>query len=137
LHHLFVVRPDGSPAELLPRPRDVAAAANAARAGRPVDRAGPPCHSDAPVLAGLSIALAVLLKEIALAFWLVAAIYQLRRTGWRDALRVAAPAAIAFLAWLAYAAWLDAGALGGALRRWLGSAAGGDTDPRLRVSATA
>jgi hypothetical protein len=90
-----------------------------------------------PVLAGLSIALAVLLKEIALAFWLVAAIYQLRRTGWRDALRVAAPAAVAFLAWLAYAAWLDAGALGGALRRWLGSAAGGDTDPRLRVSATA
>ena len=89
-----------------------------------------------PLLAGLSVALAVLLKEIALAFWLVAAIYQLRRTGWRDALRVAVPAAVAFLAWLAYAAWLDASAIGGALRRWQGSAAGGDTDPRLRVPAT-
>lgn len=82
------------------------------------------------LLAGLSIAAAVMLKEIALAFWLVAAVYVFARHGPRAALSVAAPAPIAVLAWLAYAASLDFDRLRTTLERWGRSAAGDEPDNR-------
>jgi 4-amino-4-deoxy-L-arabinose transferase-like glycosyltransferase len=83
--------------------------------------------------AGLTIAIAVLLKEIALAFWLVATAWMLARHRLRDAALVAAPALVALVAWLAYAAALNGGQLADTLKRWYQSATGGEPDPRLKV----
>jgi 4-amino-4-deoxy-L-arabinose transferase-like glycosyltransferase len=82
------------------------------------------------LLAGLAIATAVMLKEIALAFWLVATAYVLWRHGRRAALSVGLPAPIAVLAWLAYAASLDFERLRTTLERWGRSAAGNEADNR-------
>ncbi len=86
------------------------------------------------LLAGLAIAVAVLLKEIALAFWLVAVVYVFLRRGIRAAALVGVPTVVAFVAWLAYAASLDTERLLGVMDRWLGSAAGTDiVDRRLHI----
>ncbi|MEO8437230.1 MAG: glycosyltransferase family 39 protein [Chloroflexota bacterium] len=85
--------------------------------------------------AGLAIATAVMLKEIALAFWLVAVAYVLIRRGARAAAVIGLPALLAFFAWLAYAALLDQHRLLATLGRWLGSTGGSSTivDKRLHI----
>lgn len=83
--------------------------------------------------AGLAIAAAVLFKEIALAFWLAAVVFVAARRGVRSAIAVALPSALGLIAWFAYAASLDLTRLEVTIRRWLGSAAGGVPDPRLKI----
>jgi 4-amino-4-deoxy-L-arabinose transferase-like glycosyltransferase len=86
------------------------------------------------LVAGLAIAAGVMLKEVALAFWLVAVVFVFARRGARAAAIVAIPTPIAFFAWLAYAADIGSARLLATMRRWLGSAAGSDIpDPRLHV----
>ena len=86
------------------------------------------------LLAGLAIATAVMLKEIALAFWLVAVVYVLIRRGGRAAAIVAIPTPLVFGAWLAYAADIGLDRLLATMGRWFGSAAGDTSrDPRLKV----
>ena len=70
------------------------------------------------LLAGLAIMVAVMLKEIALVFWLLALAYVLVRRGWRKALLIALPSPIAIAAWFAYAYSLDANQLMSTLERW-------------------
>jgi 4-amino-4-deoxy-L-arabinose transferase-like glycosyltransferase len=82
------------------------------------------------LLAGLSITVAVMLKEIALAFWLVAVVFVLARRGWRPALSVAFSAPIAIAAWLAYAASIDLAQLLVTLERWGRSSVGTEADNR-------
>lgn len=89
------------------------------------------------LLAGILIAVAVLLKEIALAFWLVASLYALVRFGRRTALAVGIPSVVAFFGWFAYAGVLSGLRLDETLTRWYGSAIGTDTDPRLKVRLSA
>ncbi len=90
------------------------------------------------LLAGIAIAFAVMLKEIVLAFWLVATVYVLWRHGRRAALSVGLPAPIAVLAWLAYAASLDFERLRTTLERWGRSTAGNEPDNRrFRVGVLA
>jgi len=85
-------------------------------------------------LAGLAIATAVMLKEIALAFWLVAGVYILVRRGARAAVILAFPSVVAFGAWLAYANEIGHARLIATMGRWFGSAAGVKTrDPRIHV----
>jgi len=85
-------------------------------------------------LAGLAIATAVMLKEIALAFWLVAGAYILVRRGVRAAVILALPSLVAFGAWLAYANEIGHARLLAVMDRWFGSAAGVKTkDPRIHV----
>ena len=85
-------------------------------------------------LAGLAIATAVMLKEIALAFWLVAGAYVLVRRGIRAAVVLAFPSLVAFGAWLAYANEIGHARLLATMGRWFGSAAGVKTrDPRIHV----
>jgi hypothetical protein len=86
------------------------------------------------LVAGLAIATAVMLKEVALAFWLVAVAYVLVRRGLRSGVVVAIPTVVAFAAWLLYANEIGPARLMLALRRWLGSAGGVLTrDPRIHV----
>ena len=86
------------------------------------------------LLAGLAIATGVMLKEIALAFWLVAVVYVFARRGARAAAAVALPTPIVLFAWLAYAANIGLERLLSTMRRWFFSAAGTDSrDPRLHV----
>jgi hypothetical protein len=86
------------------------------------------------LLAGLAIATAVMLKEVALAFWLVAVAYVVVRRGLRSGLVLAIPTGVAFAAWLVYANEIGQARLILALRRWLGSAGGVLTrDPRIHV----
>ena len=82
------------------------------------------------LFAGLAIATAVMLKEIALGFWLVAVVYAFAHRGLRAAMGVAIPAPVALLAWLAYAATLDLNQLLLALNRWSRSAVGTETTNR-------
>jgi dolichyl-phosphate-mannose-protein mannosyltransferase len=85
-------------------------------------------------LAGLAIATAVMLKEIALAFWVVAVVYVLIRRGGRAAALVAIPTPIVFGAWLVYAADIGLARLLATMGRWFGSAAGSTSpDRRLHV----
>jgi 4-amino-4-deoxy-L-arabinose transferase-like glycosyltransferase len=85
-------------------------------------------------LAGLAIATAVMLKEIALAFWLVAGAYILVRRGVRAAVILALPSVVAFGAWLVYANDIGHARLLATMGRWLGSATGEKTrDPRIHV----
>jgi len=85
-------------------------------------------------LAGLAIAAAVMLKEIALAFWLVAGAYILVRRGVRAALILAFPSVVAFGVWLVYANAIGHARLLAVLDRWFGSAAGVKTgDPRIHI----
>ena len=85
-------------------------------------------------LAGLAIATAVMLKEIALAFWLVAGAYVLVRRGVRAAVILALPSVVAFGAWLVYANEIGHARLLATMGRWLGSATGEKTrDPRIHV----
>ncbi len=86
------------------------------------------------LLAGLAIAVAVMLKEIALAFWLVAVGYVFFRRGIRAASRVGVPTVVALVAWLAYAAWIGEGQLRYTINRWFGSTVGADiADKRLHI----
>jgi 4-amino-4-deoxy-L-arabinose transferase-like glycosyltransferase len=85
-------------------------------------------------LAGVAIATAVMLKEIALAFWLVAGAYILVRRGVRAAVILALPSVVAFGAWLVYANEIGHARLLATMGRWLGSATGEKTrDPRIHV----
>ena len=85
-------------------------------------------------LAGLAIAVAVMLKEIALAFWLVAAAYVLLRRGVRAAAILAFPTPVAFGAWLLYANEIGHDRLLATMGRWFGSAVGVKTrDPRIHI----
>jgi 4-amino-4-deoxy-L-arabinose transferase-like glycosyltransferase len=81
-------------------------------------------------LAGIAIAFAVMLKEIALAFWLVAVVYVFARRGARAAAMVGFPAPVAVAVWLAYAASLDLDQLLATLSRWGRSTVG--TEPTNR-----
>ena len=84
--------------------------------------------------AGLAIAAAVMLKEHALGFWLVAGGYVLVRRGWRAALPVALPSAIAFAAWGLVAYLIDQRQFRFVLDRWLDSAGGQSAaNPRFHV----
>lgn len=76
-------------------------------------------------LAGLALLLAVMSKEFALAFAGLAALYAWRRAGFRAALLVGVPGAVAFAAWIGYAAWMDADGLVGVMRRWADAATAG------------
>jgi 4-amino-4-deoxy-L-arabinose transferase-like glycosyltransferase len=90
------------------------------------------------LLSGLAIAIAVMFKEIALAFWVVAAAYALVRYGWRFALLVGTPTVVAFAGWVAYAMSIGSGQFIATMDRWLFSAGGADIhDPRLRVGLIA
>lgn len=89
---------------------------------------------DRVFFAGLAIAIAVMFKEIALAFWLVAVIYVLVRRGVRAAAILAIPAPVVFGAWLVYANEIGHARLLITMGRWFGSAAGEKTrDPRIHV----
>jgi 4-amino-4-deoxy-L-arabinose transferase-like glycosyltransferase len=85
-------------------------------------------------LAGVAIAVAVMLKEIALGFWLVAVVYVFARRGARAAAIVAFPAPVAVALWLAYAASLDLDQLLATLSRWGRSTVGNEpTNRRFRI----
>jgi 4-amino-4-deoxy-L-arabinose transferase-like glycosyltransferase len=85
--------------------------------------------------AGLAIAVAVMLKEQALAFWLVAGIYVLLVRGWREMLKVAVPSAVALLAWGIAAYLISESQFRVVLNRWLSSAGSGANlpDPRYHI----
>jgi hypothetical protein len=85
--------------------------------------------------AGLAIAVAVMLKEQALAFWLVAGIYVLLVRGWRDMLKVTVPSVVALLAWAIAAYLISESQLRVVLNRWLSSAGSGADlpDPRYHI----
>jgi hypothetical protein len=86
------------------------------------------------LLAGMAIAVAVMLKEIALAFWLVAMVYVFFRRGIRAAASAGVPTVVALVAWLAYAAWIGEGQLRYTIDRWFGSTVGADiADRRLHI----
>jgi hypothetical protein len=87
------------------------------------------------LLAGLAIATAVMLKEHAFGFWIVAAAYVLLVHGWRPAMRVALPSVVAFAAWAAAAFAIDQHQARFVLHRWLDSAGGeSDVNPRFAVT---
>ncbi len=96
-------------------------------------------HRGRFLLAGLAIATAVMLKEIALAFWLVAVLYVLVRRGGRAAAVVGLPTPLVFVGWVAYADQIGQGQLLATMGRWFGSAAGTNaiTDRRLHVGLRA
>lgn len=75
--------------------------------------------------AGVAIAVAVMLKEHALAFWIVAGAFVLVRAGWRQALAVTLPTVLALAAWAAAAWAINAQRLRYVLGRWLDSAGSG------------
>ena len=77
--------------------------------------------------AGVAIAVAVMLKEHALGFWLVAGVYVLLLHGWRAALKVAVPSVVAFVAWGIVANQISHHQLEVVLNRWLNSAGGEST----------
>jgi hypothetical protein len=86
------------------------------------------------LFAGLLIAVAVLLKEIALGFMAVAFFYAVMVSGWRAGLAVAMPSVVALGAWFAYAASIGQTQLMVVLHRWYASAAGGDiADKRMNI----
>ena len=87
-------------------------------------------------LAALAIATAVMLKEIALAFWLVAVLYVLVRRGVRAAAVVAWPTPVVFGAWLLYANEIGHAQLMSD-DRTLGRIGGGRTDPGTLASTSA
>jgi 4-amino-4-deoxy-L-arabinose transferase-like glycosyltransferase len=90
------------------------------------------------LLSGLAIAVAVMLKEVAFAFWVVAGVYTTARGGWRDGLRIVVPSAIAFGAWVAYAMSIGSDQFLATMNRWLFSAQGASIrDPRLHVGLAA
>jgi hypothetical protein len=90
------------------------------------------------LLSGLSIAVAVMLKEVALAFWFVAGAYATLREGWRAGLKVVVPSVVAFAAWVAYALSIGEDRFLETMNRWLFSAQGADIrDPRLHVGLAA
>jgi len=90
------------------------------------------------LLSGVAIAIAVMLKEIAFAFWLVALVYAVWRGRWRAGAAVGIPALLAFAVWVGYAASIGYGQLVATMSRWFGSAAGTDLpDKRLRVGPLA
>lgn len=93
-------------------------------------------HRERWAWAGVLVAVTVLLKEIALAFWLAAAVYALARRGWRPGLLVGLPS-VAALAGCVAAAWLiDRHELAVVTDRWLNSAGGTNTVSwRFRVTA--
>ncbi|HJP89133.1 MAG TPA: glycosyltransferase family 39 protein [Candidatus Limnocylindrales bacterium] len=82
------------------------------------------------LLAGLAIMVAVMLKEIALGFWILAVGYVLVRRSWRKAALIALPSPIAIAAWFAYAYSLDANELMSSLERWGRSSVGDEADNR-------
>jgi 4-amino-4-deoxy-L-arabinose transferase-like glycosyltransferase len=85
-------------------------------------------------LAGLAIAAAVMLKEVALAFWLVAVVYVAARRGLRAAATVGIATPIAFFGWLVYAAFLDFTQLTVTVDRWLRSGFGDEaSNPRFHI----
>ncbi|HTK44093.1 MAG TPA: glycosyltransferase family 39 protein, partial [Patescibacteria group bacterium] len=87
------------------------------------------------LLAGLLIAVAVLLKEIALGFMAVTVGYVVLTSGLRAALAVGLPSVAALGAWFAYAAAIGQTQLLSVFHRWFISAAGGNIDdPRMHVS---
>lgn len=89
---------------------------------------------DRVFLGGLAIATAVMLKEIALAFWLVAVVYVLLRRGGRAAAILAFPTPLALGAWLVYANDIGHQRLLATMGRWFGSAVGVKTkDPRIHI----
>lgn len=93
-------------------------------------------HRERWAWAGVVVAATVLLKEIALAFWLVAAVYALARRGWRPGLLVGLPSVIAFAGCLAAAWVIDRHELAAVMNRWLDSAGGTNTVSwRFRVTA--
>jgi dolichyl-phosphate-mannose-protein mannosyltransferase len=89
-------------------------------------------------LSGLAIAAAVMLKEVALAFWLVAGAYATIRDGWRVAMLVVAPSVIAFAGWVVYALSIGSAQFFATMDRWLFSAQGADVgNARLNVGLAA
>lgn len=95
-------------------------------------------HHRRALLSGLAIAAAVMFKEVALAFWLVAGVYAASRDGWRVAVLVIAPTVVAFAGWVAYALSIGSAQFLTTMNRWLFSAQGADIrDPRLHVSLAA
>ena len=86
----------------------------------------------------LAIATAVMLKEIALAFWLVAVLFVLVRRGFRAAAVVGWPTPVVFGAWLLYANEIGHAQLMSTIGRWVGSAEGVKIrDPRIHVGIRA
>ncbi len=86
--------------------------------------------------AGIVIAVAVMLKEIALAFWLPAGLYVLARHRWRAALTVTLPSVVAFAAYVLAAFAIDRAEAVNVLQRWLNSASGTRTRSwRVHVTA--
>lgn len=74
--------------------------------------------------AGLAIAVAVMLKEHALGFWIVASAYGLLLHRWRPALQLALPSVLAFAAWALVARGIDPRQFQFVLNRWLSSVGG-------------
>ena len=86
------------------------------------------------LLAGLALAVAVLLKEIALALWFVLAVYVLVDRGAKRALAVGLPALIAFFGWLGIAGAVNASQLQTVMARWFSSVGGTSTwDERFQI----
>ena len=85
--------------------------------------------------AGIAIAASVMLKEHALGFWLVASAYVVVWRGWRAALRVALPSAVALAIWGIAAYQIDHRELAGVLRRWQISIGGQNpVNPRFQIT---
>ena len=85
--------------------------------------------------AGLAIAVAVMFKEHALGFWLVATGYGLLRHGWRPAVLIGLPSVVALAGWAAVAYAIDPRQFEFVLDRWLRSA-GGDIPGNERMTLT-
>jgi 4-amino-4-deoxy-L-arabinose transferase-like glycosyltransferase len=86
------------------------------------------------LVAGVLIAVAVMLKEIALGFAGVAVVYVALTQGFRAALAIGLPTVLALAAWFTYAAAIGRTQLISVLNRWFESAAGGTIeDPRFDV----
>ena len=84
------------------------------------------------LLGGIAIATAVMLKEHALGFWLVAGAYVLLWRGWRSALRVVLPSIVAFGGWLLAAYAIDRHQFGVVVDRWANSVGGKPTGVDIR-----
>jgi 4-amino-4-deoxy-L-arabinose transferase-like glycosyltransferase len=84
--------------------------------------------------ASAAIAVAVMLKEIALAFWFIAVVYVALRGDRRAALIIALPSLLVFAGWLGYAQALDGAQLGRTITRWSDPAAWDPTDPRGHIA---
>lgn len=90
---------------------------------------------------GLTLAMALLFKEVILLFSIICGAYiltKLRNCGgfkWIAPMLVAAPSILALLAWAIWCWKLSPAAFASTIQRWIGSAIGNSIDPRTSLTA--